>query len=208
MNRRKKTAQFTLIELLVVVAIIAILMSILLPSLSKARTLARSVNCVSNQKQLGVACGMYLSDYQFYPSSVVDKPDWMVRSFNPYFTEQYINSNKQNRFFLGKKSGGLGCPGNTDQFWAYAMNFNLNHQSAAKTASGVVVFCCSGYSNFQVFPHNGTVSMMPNLGNWHAEWYNAVHHDGHVQKYKRIDLNTADTMWDRPWWVDGLGDGN
>lgn len=58
---------FTLIELLVVVAVIAILASLLLPALGRSKSLARSVKCMGNQRQIGLAMQLYLHDFGVYP---------------------------------------------------------------------------------------------------------------------------------------------
>lgn len=58
---------FTLIELLVVVAIIALLMSIVLPTLGQSRERAKATVCAANLHQVGLALHMYIQQYGYYP---------------------------------------------------------------------------------------------------------------------------------------------
>jgi len=89
MNRR--TQGFTLIELLVVIAIIAILAAILFPVFAQARAKARQTTCLSNLKQIALACIMYASDNDDHlPDGFVVQP--LVQPMSNIYTDGIVQS--------------------------------------------------------------------------------------------------------------------
>jgi len=109
-----KEKKFTLIELLVVIAIIAILASILLPSLNRAKEVAKGIDCAANLKQIGTAAIQYSNDFEEYFSPIMLSADGVsVQNFSGaspahqdswefYYWTLYMTDNASQKWSLGK----------------------------------------------------------------------------------------------------------
>ena len=105
----RKLPGFTLIELLVVIAIIAILAAMLLPSLKRAREMARQTVCTNNLKQLGLCVSFYAEDFAGQPPPRNPYACFKVRLFNTGYVpglRRWTNVPRQNGIF--------GCPSERD----------------------------------------------------------------------------------------------
>jgi len=204
---------FTLLELLVVIAIIALLSSILLPALSKAREKGRQAKCISNLKQISLAFMMYAGDNDgwFPPCATGSWPagkDWDY---------EYTNANDPSTFtgngyigpYLNENINVYGCPtAKTLHSWdrpitGYAYNASylgggwdkhpIAKDAQIKDHSGTVLVCDSAYySGGQMHANSGLRSPNDSFTAWgdfcvhfrHNGIANVAYCDGHVGTVK------------------------
>ncbi|MFA9476981.1 type II secretion system protein [Phycisphaerales bacterium AB-hyl4] len=211
---------FTLIELLVVISIIAILIAILLPALQGARAQARTIACLSGERQMGLALHMYLGDNNdYFPLKNFSGSSQWFRVLHRHYMDVPLN------VIFNCPSGELQWPSIGVHTIGYGYNQVNNVGPPGLPGSRlpdlhepsrtVTIGDSWGLTTSQVFVASGpqerfeirhSLSGARRLNGRHpAETANVLFADGHAQTRNAHETTIDETLWDlygKGWWGD------
>jgi prepilin-type N-terminal cleavage/methylation domain-containing protein len=201
---------FTLVELLVVIGIIAVLVGILLPALSRAREAAKGTQCASNLRQLGMGMTLYrASNADYYPprrmfighTSYDSVYFWAGKAGDGTFGNSYVLATSEKRYInrylvpnvvAGREFEMAHCPSDDQAYAGYGNSYTGNY--FAGTAANRLYTLCNRDDPSGWKPIKGTRVRMPaefviageNAGVAHA------YGDNNVANYKRFHWRKFD----------------
>jgi prepilin-type N-terminal cleavage/methylation domain-containing protein/prepilin-type processing-associated H-X9-DG protein len=215
---------FTLIELLVTIAIIAILASMLLPALKRARSSAKQIACINQEKQLAVGIAQYTGDYNGWMPTCCGTSGGN-RYYWRYSLCPYLNVDATSATDWTALSTGIfkcpACPeSNTDG--GYGWNFEemgMTDDDASRPRKRIAKipmptetiicgdttdWCEAGYLwvTNSIIPSTNTWRASPPVGNRHNKGVNMVWGDLHVSWMSQSDLMSGkdgNVKWHYVW---------